>query len=288
MSLPPTRESQALLPASLREALRLRVDGRIGLPLLSDTASQVLVACQDPRSDLQELADLVQHDQSLAAHILRVANSVAYAPREPILSLQQAIGRLGLSTVSDVAIAAALKENVFDVPGYQERLRELWRHSAVAACWAKEIAGLQGRNLESAFLCGLLHDVGMPITLQAVCDLVKKGAFEPVTPEVMEAAMAEFHCEFGARIAQGWRLGPWISSAALHHGAPAGARFLREEVLVTALADALAYWSCDETRSAADFVDEQGLVDELGLGADPMQVLLARRGRVLESAAAYL
>lgn len=288
MASPPAREKQALLPDPLRAGLRARLEDELGLPLLPDIASRVMAVCQDPRGDLQELADLVTHDQSLAVHILRVANSAAYAPRGPILSLQQAISRLGLSTVRDVAIAVAIKERVFSVPGHHTCLRGLWLHSAATGCYAKEVAQLLRKDLESAFLCGLLHDVGMPIVMQALCDLTRKQATTSVSTPVLEAAMLEFHCEAGGKIAQRWRLGPWISSAILHHHDPTRAKSLRNEVLVTALADALAEWAMDERLGERDFFVDQLLVQELNLPRDALGALLRQRRHVLEVALAFL
>jgi putative nucleotidyltransferase with HDIG domain len=170
-----------------------------------------MAACRDEHADLGRLAELVTHDQSLATHVLRVANSVGFGARVPVHSLRHAIGRLGLSTLSDVAIAVALKQRVFEVRGHEERIRELWLHSVTAACYARDVATLLAQDHESAFLCGLLHDVGMPIVLQATCDLAREQRKEPVARAVLEAAMAAFHRELGARMAQRWRLGPRVA-----------------------------------------------------------------------------
>jgi putative nucleotidyltransferase with HDIG domain len=277
----PSGSHRAELPTALRDALRARLAGELGLPLLPDTAARVMAECRNERCDLKALADLIERDPSLAAHILRVANSAGFAPRMPILSLQQAIGRVGLGTVSDVVLAVAMRERIFAVPGYQERLRVLWRHSVATACYAKEISQLLRGDLESAFLCGLLHDVGMAITLQVVCDLEREGAVPRVSGAVMEAAMLEFHCEFGARIAQKWQLGPWLDAVIRHHHEPAGARFRPDEIAVIALADALAYWAVEKERREEDFVPEPRFAG-LRLHEGGLRTLLAKRERVLQ------
>jgi putative nucleotidyltransferase with HDIG domain len=245
------------------------------------TAARVIAACRDERSDAEELAALIERDPSLASHVLRVANSAGIAPRMPILSLPQAIGRVGLAAVSDVTLAVALRERVFAVPGHQARLRDLWRHSAATACYAKEISQLLSGDLESAFLCGLLHDVGMAITLQVVCDLEREGAVPRVSAAVAEAAMLEFHCEFGARMAQAWQLGPWLDAVIRHHHEPTSARFRPDEIAVIALADALAYWALDPGRTEADFHPEARFAG-LRLHEGALRSLLQRRQRVLQ------
>jgi len=266
--------------------LRARVEGELALPLLPNTAVRVLAACQDEESGLEELAELLAHDPSLTAHLLRVANSVGYAPRVPILSLQQAIGRVGLATVRDVAVAVALEERVFSVPGHQERVRELWLHAAATAYYAKEIAQLLRKDLDSPFLCGLLHDVGMPITLQVVCDLEREGLVAPVSAAGMELAMSAFHAEVGARIARAWNLGPWLELVIRHHHDPARARFHPEELPVVALADALADWAVDASLGEEDFAADAELLAALRLHEGALGSLLSRRGRVLEAVAA--
>lgn len=286
MSLRAESHPGAALPAGLRDLLRARIQGEVSLPLLPDNAARILAACQDARSDMSTLAQLMEHDPSLAAHILRIANSAGYAPLIPILSLQQAIGRVGLATVSDVAIALVLAQRVFSAPGYEARIRTLWRHSAVTAYYAKEIAELLRRDFDSAFLCGLLHDVGMPITLQIVCDLEREGAVPPVSPEAMEAAMAEFHAELGARVAKAWKLGPWVGLVILHHHDPAAAKYHPLEIPVVALADRLAYWAVDPGAEEGDFHIDKELLAALHLHEGALMSLLRRRARVLEAAEA--
>ena len=174
------------------------------------------------------------------------------------------------------------------VPGYEARLRELWRHSAVSACYGREVAQLLRRDMESAFLCGLLHDVGMPIVMQLVCDLERERAFPPVTAPVMEAAMAEFHRELGARIADKWQLGPWIAAAILHHHDPSRASALKDEVQVTALADLLAYWCVDDGKDESDFPSVHPQLPTGLLREGDLLILLGKRGRVLALAEGFL
>jgi putative nucleotidyltransferase with HDIG domain len=277
----PSGKGRTELPTALRDALRARLAGELPLPLLPNTAARVIAACRDERTGMDDLADLIERDPSLAAHILRVANSAGFAPRVPILSLQQAIGRVGLGTVGDVVLAVAMRERVFSVSGHQERLRELWRHSVATACYAKEVATFLRGDIESAFLCGLLHDVGMAITLQVVCDLERDGTVAAVSATAMEAAMLEFHCEFGARMARAWQLGPWIDAVIRHHHDPASARFRPDEIAVIALADALAYWALEPGTKDEDFVAEARFAT-LPLHEGGLRTLLRKRERVLK------
>ena len=286
LPLPSTGEPGHALPAWLAQELEEALGRKLELPVLPDTATRVLALCQDERSDLRELATLVQRDQTLAAHVLRVSNSVAYAPKQPIVSLQQALGRLGLSTVSDIAIAVAMKQRVFQVPGHEARMRELWRHSALTAGYAVEVARLVGRNPETAFLAGLLHDVGMPIVLVSALESCKRRKVLPATRGELEQAMQAFHCRYGAELSRRWGLGPFVEAAISDHHDPSRAGVLREDVTVVTVADLLADWAAEGEGKGKD-EPSAALFSGLTLEEDQRRSLIDSRSKVLDLASAF-
>ena len=119
------------VPATIvRRALVRRIDrGELELPLLPQVAGQVLSMSRDEGSDASAMADLIRQDQALAGHVMRVANSAAYMPRVPIVSLQQAIARTGMPVITEIAVATSIRGSLFEVRGQQDRLAGLWRHA---------------------------------------------------------------------------------------------------------------------------------------------------------------
>ena len=104
----------------LRAAVAHRLaTGQLSLPMLPRVASQVVALVGSPTTDANRLSELIHRDPALAGQVLRIANSPAYMPRMPIVSLQQAVSRLGLNVVSEIAFAASLQSGVFRVPGYE-------------------------------------------------------------------------------------------------------------------------------------------------------------------------
>ncbi len=65
------------------------------IPPLPHVAGQMFLLLNDPNANADSLEKLLQQDQSLASQVMRIANSPAYLPREPIESLQQAIAWVG-------------------------------------------------------------------------------------------------------------------------------------------------------------------------------------------------
>ncbi len=133
---------------------------RLELPPMPATAAEVMDLCQQETTDAAKLSAVVHRDQTIASNVLRVANSVAYAGQVPCSSLQQACSRLGMQLISEIATAVAVRGRMFADARCAALLTALWRHSVLAGFFSKEIARARRRNVDVAFLCGLLHDIG--------------------------------------------------------------------------------------------------------------------------------
>jgi HD-like signal output (HDOD) protein len=137
------------LPTSLCEHLETHIaSGVLELPILPHVASQVLAMSTSDETNAGSLAALLHRDQVIAAHVLRVANSPLYRPRVPLVSLQQAINRLGLETLREIVITVSMQSRIFNVPRYGTEVRALWQH-AVYTRHAREIARRCRRNVEA-------------------------------------------------------------------------------------------------------------------------------------------
>ncbi len=289
MTASPRTRSGAADQARLRDLLIERMKGHnFELPLLPSTAARVLHTCAKESCDAHELATLVQNDLWLAANVLRISNSAAYAPREPIVSLQQAIGRLGLSTLCSIAIAAAMKTEIFQVPGWESWLRDLWMHSARTGAWAKEIARMRRKNVEGAFLCGLLHDAGRALLLKEASTLARTEGISFGIPD-LEVWSEELHASAGATLLEAWSMSTWLVNAVRDHHSCLETGEGSEQAYTVALADRLAHSTAagepdgDERRELLGHAALQAL----GLYADELEALLAHLPEVQQLAEAF-
>ena len=274
------------------QKLRARLEAAVTaddleLPLLPDTAAQVLTACSSDECDARGLADLITRDPSLAGHVLRVANSAAYAPEEPIVSLQQAVSRLGMGTLCGIAVSVVAQGHVFDLPGHEDRLSVMWRHSAITAAWAREVARLRRRNVESAFLAGLLHDVGKPVVLEALCCIEQLSELR-MDDDLIDDWLSEFHGAVGARLLESWGLPTWVGQSAAHHHAPEEATSHAEEARTVCLSNQLAHASDGGGEEALAALRQDPVVAALGLYVDELDELLEREDPVMEFARVFL
>ncbi len=192
----------------MRRGLLDRIaDGEIELPMLPDVAMKILQATSDDDCDAARVSALVHSDPALASHVLKIANSPLFMPGVPIVSLRQAVARLGLSVLSEIAVTVSVSATVFSAPGFEDVLRTEKERSVRRAAWAREIARAVRTSVESAFLCGLVFRIGVPVTLQAVLEDSPDRERE-ATLELVEALQSHV----GAAVARAWRLPPAVQT----------------------------------------------------------------------------
>ena len=280
--MPQILESNTLSD-EVRLYLRRRLDdGSLDLPMLPAVAGEVVRMCDSAETDAAKLSDVLHRDPTLAGHVLRVANSSMYMAQMPIVSLQQAISRLGFRTLSEIAMTVSMNQRIFTSQSHQDVMETLWDHSIAAAQFAKEIARLRRRNVESAFLCGLLHDVGKPVVLSLLDDAARqfKVRFSLLA---LHVAMQEFHLIAGVALAERWLLPKQVIETVYYHHDYASAPSCGEAAMQTCLADLLAQLVVVSSEGIDEAVVRSlPVLEDLNLYPDEIDVLLQRQEQVAE------
>jgi len=241
-------------------------------------------------SSAQELAQLIQRDIALAGQVMRVANSALYARRTPVVTLPQAIAWLGIREIRNIAFAVAVQGQVFNSSYFRNEMAELWRESVITALFAQEIARLKRRNVESAYLCGLLHRVGMAVMLSRVGSAVVKNKVTPEAGQVLQLA-ARHEARVGTLLAISWSLPPAVAAAISHWSNPPDAEMNRTEVMEVALARQIS----DELRTpgAGGELPDSMLgpvsrwMDELSIYPDELFSIMAQRAAIYATAESF-
>jgi putative nucleotidyltransferase with HDIG domain len=275
----PSLEHGVEIPVGARSWLETHLDRELELPMLPEAAARVIALCEDEDADARSLESVLGRDPSLTACVLKVANSSMYASKEPIVSLQHAVSRLGMATVRNLALTNSLQGRVFDVPGHGAHVHDIWVHCAVTAVFAREIGRKLRRNVEAAFLCGLIHDVGRPIVLQTALRIPR--AQGSLTEAQLGYAMDAYHERVGARLVAAWGLADWTAAAVAHHHDPENAAPHEEEARITRLADLLAHWAMIPGSGLEDFPVDDPVIVALNLYPEDLDALLALREQVL-------
>lgn len=272
------------LPEQISQGLQTYIaNGKLRLPMLPDVVLKVLNICEASEGDAQKLADVLHRDQTLAGHVLRVANSPLYKPRMPITSLQQAVNRLGMKQLAEIMYTVTLQNQAFKVVGYEQEINTLWRHAISTAFYTKEIARLQGYDVDKAFLWGLLHDVGKPVVLLTLTQLQREMDC-PLDTETVVAAMEAFHTQVGGQLAERWALPVMVKECIMHHHDYLAAPTCAEAAMVTCLADCLSYavMSMEIDDAAVESLSQHPVVSHLRLSPKQMEGLLGKVEEVIQ------
>lgn len=136
-------------------------------PMLPSMALEVMKITRKPRTNVDDLVAVVSRDPLIAADVLKLSRSALYAAATPVRTLKEAALRLGITGVQSVVLET-LQRVMFRSPVMGPPLDAVRKHSAAVGHLARVVARQTSVDAEFAFLCGLLHDVGLSAGLVAL------------------------------------------------------------------------------------------------------------------------
>jgi HD-like signal output (HDOD) protein len=248
-------------------------------PLLPSIALQLMELTRRPNVRSTEVRQLLERDSLLAARVLQLAQSALYSRGAPVRSLDEAISLLGLRTLGELFVQTVLSTRVFRVNGYEGPMAQLMRHSTVTAHVARLACRMTSIPDEYAFMCGLLHDVGMAAGLLIFAGPSQPGARKPGAPPPFEEvayALEVVHEEAAAILAEAWRLHPEIRLVlSVHHRLQQG-----QHVHPLAAVVCVSDWAAAEAGAGiggeADAARAELAASHLGFARPALQALVER------------
>jgi len=255
-------------------AARLKQD-TFQFPTMSNLANQVSKLIEEKDAGLHEIARIIRDDPIIAARLIAIANTAMYRGTKKIISLEEAIGRLGLKeTVNYLWVfsnAGLFNAEERRFGGLLTKLRE---HSLATAICARLVAKHLGwPHSEDLFFMGLLHDIGMMLVLQIMEELAKKEPIEDIA--MVEDALNKLHEKFGALLLSRWGFPNDIQTIALYHDHPDQAPSLTQELVLVHVANRLTRrLGLSLKNDDGALVADMPFADRLGLDeADVPQIL---------------
>ncbi len=199
---------------------RIRAIG--GLPVFDSGLQELLQLIREEVS-MKEIAKAIERDPTLAARVLKLANSAYYGMSREVSTLNMALVLLGLRSLRSMIMSIGLVD-IFDEEKFgnacypNPNLRE---HSFLVGRFATLLSEYHGfRYFGEEFVAGLVHDVGQLILWKAFPKRVEEITLGTEDPGILTEEKSVFgidHAHAGSWTAKEWRLPETIIEAIRDH-----------------------------------------------------------------------
>ena len=189
------------------------------LPTIPAVALQVIGLVQRPDAGIDELTTLIMRDPTLAARVLRTANSGFYGRSRSVTRVNEAVMVLGLRTVKTLALGFTLVDDLRAGAGNGLDHTWLWQRSILTAVLSRSVAARAAVDeQDDAFLGGLFSLLGVLAFESALGEeylVAAAGAGRDCETlrELEQAAFGLDHGEVGEALAARWSLPPAVAAA---------------------------------------------------------------------------
>lgn len=139
------------------------LEGHNLLPHLPSAMIELQRALQDPEVHGRQIEEIIMKDSRLTVAILQTANTAKFSNGQKISSLGEAISRLGITEINNIAYQASLSGLKLGCKTVNSKsfLKNALLTGYIAKDLAKTLSG--GLTPSNAFLCGIFHDMGVPL-----------------------------------------------------------------------------------------------------------------------------
>jgi len=191
---------------------------------LPHIVTRLVQLVNDEESTLQDFEEVIRQDPALVARLLTLVNSSYFGLTRKVDSISRAVALLGMKNLHNIAVTDAIQGMLRSNSGSTEfSPQRLWLHSAASGICCKMIAErIFSINGDDAYLCGILHDIGLIVEMEAdqetflqlIDQLVPDG---PTIIEVEQHLFSTDHGQIGYLLSKEWRIPDAIAEAIRDH-----------------------------------------------------------------------
>ncbi len=197
------------------------------LPAPPQEAIRLVHACTQEGVDARDLGDIICRDPTLAAELLRVANSAYFGFASEIASIPRAVTVIGQKALRNLVLCLAMRDalRAEQLPAFP--VEQFWEAALRRAVCARCLASLVHLDAEACFTVGLLQDFGLLVMFHLMQHRISEWRrLHEATPdarlELERQLFQTSHEQVGQQLARNWNLPTELGIAmGMHHaGAP--------------------------------------------------------------------
>ncbi len=183
----------------------------------------------EPEIGFQEVSRVIETDMALVANLLRLANSAWSRGASQIMTVKDALNRLGMTNIVNLVLMSSLASAMKKAcPGYDLGENELARHSVAAYLAASSLRRFSPVDLPNGLsTAALLHDIGKLLLeryiSQTLLAKIRQSVADKQFPTYCQAEehfIGANHAEVGMAIAHFWKFPRELFVAIRRHHEP--------------------------------------------------------------------
>jgi HD-like signal output (HDOD) protein len=275
------------LGAIVRDKILELVRSSSNLPPLPEILLGLQKLIDDPNCEVEDVYRLLKADAVLSGRLITLANSALFGSgREETRNLEDAVVRLGMKQVMDLVYALELPKTFKKSKAFDQI--EFWKHSMAVGFITRSLARKvlsDIDDLESSFLAGLMHDVGILVLDNIIPEeyfkfltLKDLSSSDKPLEDLEEEEFKISHPEVGAEfMKKWWSLPPKVASSALTHhdnGPVKGEPLTLNQVVSTANRIANLHQFTHPVNTAFEDPPEEGYLEALDISQEELDIVI--------------
>jgi HD-like signal output (HDOD) protein len=185
------------------------------LPNLASHNRKLQELLSRTKYSLNDIVIEIQKSPALVARLLRVANSIYYATRRPVMTVRDAVQFIGTDYIASLIVAMESFHAVMSTSNAapEHLIEGIWNRSLQRAIIARQLAsaGPWVADAQLAYVVALLQDIGLvvrlcsdPVRFSRVMDLEQAGEISLYDAE--SVVFGPPHDALGASLLESWNL----------------------------------------------------------------------------------
>ena len=204
----------------IRRQIKVRIEkNEMSVIEIPENVMRTLKILDNPDFSYHEVSRLIERSPAMAGEFLKIINSAFIGTGAVISDLKSALPRLGKVKVKSLLFIYSSRMNFIGSRQFNDVAVDIVEHSYAVGLIASYLSQRYYPAPDTAFLAGLLHDIGKLAIIKALTEthaIPTKLDF-PITEEVFHYVFPTLHEQAGAFIAMHWRLDDDVKNAILHH-----------------------------------------------------------------------
>lgn len=263
--------------------LRLK-NGNLEFPALPDVAFKMIALLEREDVSLNEIGTFIKVDPAITTMVIKVANSAFYRGVTPIVQVEDALARIGLSRIAQ-SLMPIITAGMFNAesPQFQKLITRTWQHSLSSAMYAKLIGkATQYPNPEMLFTLGMFHDIGELFLLEVLQELSNDRNIEDET-QVLKL-LDQLHTIFGETLIRRWELPQIFVDVVGRHHKNNFEIDQQREVQIIVLADTIALQQQAIAEGGGELSIPEAQLAMVGLNPESLDRLMAEASVEIDAA----